>query len=66
MSNRRYGALQVGVTNDIVRRAWEHREGVLPGFTRRYGLHDLVRAEPHLAVLDPGDENAVDMVAWPA
>jgi hypothetical protein len=44
----------------------EHREGVLPGFTRRYGLHDLVRAEPQLAVLDPGDENAVDMVARPA
>ena len=32
MSNKRYGTLYVGVTNDIVRRAWEHREGVLPGF----------------------------------
>ena len=42
MSNKRYGTIYVGVTNDVVRRAWEHREGVMPGFTRRYGLKLLV------------------------
>jgi putative endonuclease len=45
MANRRYGTLYVGVTNDIVRRAWEHREGLLPGFTKKYGLTILVHIE---------------------
>jgi putative endonuclease len=42
MTNRRNGILYVGVTNDIVRRAWEHRESILEGFTKRYGLKRLV------------------------
>ncbi len=37
-TNRRYGTLYVGVTANLPRRAWEHREGVAEGFTRRYGL----------------------------
>ena len=52
MSNKRYGTLYVGVTNDVVRRAWEHREGVLPGFTSRYGLHDLVWYEEHASIVE--------------
>ena len=47
MSNRRTGTLYVGVTNDIVRRAYEHRTATLPGFTKRYGLHRLVWLEWH-------------------
>ncbi len=38
--------LYVGVTNDLVRRMWEHRTGQLPGFTRRYGVNRLVYFEP--------------------
>ena len=37
--------LYVGVTRDLVRRVWEHREAVLPGFTRRYGIKHLVYYE---------------------
>jgi len=37
--------LYVGVTNDLVRRTWEHRTGAVPGFTRRYGIHRLVYFE---------------------
>jgi putative endonuclease len=37
--------LYVGVTNDLVRRVWEHREGVVPGFTKRYGIKRLVYFE---------------------
>ena len=37
--------LYVGVTNDLARRAWEHRTGALPGFTSRYGIHRLVYFE---------------------
>ncbi len=47
MTNRPNGTLYVGVTSALVRRAWEHREGVAPGFTKRYGLKRLVYAERH-------------------
>ena len=52
MSNKRYGTIYVGVTSDLVRRAWEHREGVLPGFTSRYGLKSLVWYEEHPLIID--------------
>ena len=45
MTNRPNGTLYVGVTSDLARRAWEHREGIAEGFTKRYGLKRLVYAE---------------------
>jgi putative endonuclease len=42
--------IYVGVTNDLVRRVWEHRSGVVAGFTRRYGVDRLVYYE---ASVDP-------------
>jgi putative endonuclease len=47
MTNRPNGTLYVGVTSDLPRRIWEHREGVVDGFTRRYKLKRLVFAERH-------------------
>jgi len=47
MTNKPNGTLYVGVTNDLARRAWEHREGVADGFTKRYGLKRLVYYECH-------------------
>ncbi len=47
MTNAPNGALYVGVTSDIARRAWEHRQGVVDGFTKRYGLKRLVYMERH-------------------
>ena len=47
MTNRPNGTLYLGVTSDIVRRAWEHREGLVEGFTKRYRLTCLVYAERH-------------------
>ncbi len=47
MTSRPNGTLYVGVTSDIARRAWEHREGAVEGFTKRYGLKQLVFAEHH-------------------
>jgi putative endonuclease len=47
MTNRPNGTLYIGVTNDLARRVWEHREGVVAGFTKRYGLKRLVYAEHH-------------------
>ena len=37
--------LYIGVTNDIERRAWEHKTGMLEGFTKRYNIHKLVYYE---------------------
>ncbi len=47
MTNRPNGTLYLGVTNDIARRAYEHREGLGGGFTKRYGLKRLVWYEAH-------------------
>jgi putative endonuclease len=52
MTNRRNGTLYIGVTNDVARRAWEHREGLVDGFTKRYGLKRLVHAEHHDDIRD--------------
>jgi putative endonuclease len=47
MTNRPNGTLYTGVTGDLAKRVWEHREGVAEGFTKRYGLKRLVFAERH-------------------
>ena len=47
MTNRPNGTLYLGVTSDIARRAWEHREGLVEGFTKRYDLTRLVYVERH-------------------
>jgi putative endonuclease len=47
MMNRPFGTLYVGVTNDLARRAWEHRTGAGGSFTRRYRLGMLVYSEWH-------------------
>ena len=47
LASRPYGTLYVGVTNDLVRRAWEHRNGVVEGFTKEHEVHRLVWYEVH-------------------
>ena len=47
MTNRRNGTLYVGGTSDLVRRCHEHRSGFLRGFTKQYGLKQLVYFEQH-------------------
>ena len=52
LTNRPYGTLYVGITNDLARRAWEHRSDVVPGFSREHGLHRLVWYEVHSTAID--------------
>jgi putative endonuclease len=47
MTNRPNGTLYTGVTSDMLRRAFEHRNGLIKGFTKRYGLKRLVWFEFH-------------------
>jgi putative endonuclease len=47
LTNKYDGVLYIGVTSDLLKRIWEHREGVVAGFTRRYGLKMLVYFEWH-------------------
>jgi len=47
LASRRNGTLYVGMTDDLVRRVWEHRIGAVPGFTRKYGVKMLIWYEQH-------------------
>ena len=47
LASKRNGTLYVGVTSDLSRRVWEHRNDVIEGFTRHYGVHRLVYYEFH-------------------
>ncbi len=47
MASARNGKLYTGVTSNLPQRAYQHREGVLPGFTRQYHCHRLVFYEYH-------------------
>ncbi len=47
LPSRRNGTLYVGVTSDLVKRAWQHRDDAVEGFSRRYGVHLLVHFEQH-------------------
>jgi putative endonuclease len=47
LASERNGTLYVGVTSDLIRRVWEHREGAVPGFTSKYGVKSLVWFEQH-------------------
>jgi putative endonuclease len=47
VASQRNGTLYTGSTDDIVKRVWEHREKVRPGFTAKYGVWMLVWYEPH-------------------
>jgi putative endonuclease len=47
MTNKPNGILYAGVTSNLPRRAFEHREGLIAGFTKRYGLKRLVYCEQY-------------------
>jgi putative endonuclease len=45
LASRRNGTLHIGVTSNLVRRIWEHREGLVDAFTKKYGVKKLVHFE---------------------
>jgi len=52
LASRRNGTLYVGVTNDLARRITEHKEKLVPGFTKNYGVDILVWYEPYSDIQD--------------
>ncbi len=47
ITNKRNGTLYIGVTSDLKKRVWEHKEGIVEGFSKRYDLKMLVWYEVH-------------------
>jgi putative endonuclease len=45
LASKKNGTLYIGVTNDLLRRTYEHRNGLIEGFTKKYGVHRLVYFE---------------------
>ena len=64
MANRPNGALYLGVTNDLARRVWEHRNGHGSRFVKRYYIKRLVYAERHEDIRD-AIQRETSLKRWP-
>ena len=47
LASKPNGTLYIGVTSDLLKRVWQHKNDLVEGFTRRYGVHALVWYESH-------------------
>ena len=50
LANQIRGTLYVGVTSNLIKRIWEHKQDAVAGFTRKYRIHDLVWHEQHVTM----------------
>lgn len=57
------GTLYIGVTADLIQRIWEHKQNVVPGFTRRYGVRRLVYFELWESIID-ATERETQLKNW--
>ena len=51
LASKRYGTLYIGVTSDLIRRIWQHKEGFVEGFTKTHQVTQLVWYEVHDDIL---------------
>ncbi|WP_373501890.1 GIY-YIG nuclease family protein [Desulfococcus sp.] len=47
LASQRNGTLYTGVTSDLIKRVWEHKNDLIEGFTKKYGIHRLLYFEQH-------------------
>ena len=52
LANKKKGVLYAGVTSNLVKRIWEHKQHLADGFTKKYHLHKLVYFELHEDMLE--------------
>ncbi len=50
LCSKRNGTLYIGVTSNIIKRVYEHKNGLVEGFTKKYGVHKLVWYEIHESI----------------
>jgi putative endonuclease len=63
MASAKNGTLYIGVTPDLLKRVYEHREGLVDGFTKKYGVKTLVYYEEHGDIRD-AIEREKRLKAW--
>ena len=63
LASKRNGALYVGVTSDLPQRVWLHKNGAYDGFTKKYGVRNLVWREFH-ATMDEAIEREKALKKW--
>jgi putative endonuclease len=51
LASSRNGTLYIGTTSDLITRVWQHKQGLIAGFTQRYDVHRLVYFELHSEML---------------
>jgi putative endonuclease len=52
LASKKNGTLYIGVTSDLVKRVYEHKQNLIDGFTKEYNVHSLVYYEPNKEVED--------------
>ncbi|MBN1485425.1 MAG: GIY-YIG nuclease family protein [Chloroflexia bacterium] len=52
LASKRNGTLYIGVTSDLVKRVWQHKNDVIGGFTKEYGVYTLVYYELHSSMAE--------------
>ena len=57
LANKRNGTLYVGISSDLIKRVWEHKNKDVPGFTAQYDVDKLVYYEQHSDIIEPSFRN---------
>ena len=52
LASQRNGTLYIGVTSDLIQRVWQHKQSLIPGFTKKYHVHQLVYYEVYDDIRD--------------
>jgi putative endonuclease len=63
LASARNGTLYTGVTSDLIKRVWEHKNDLVEGFTKRYSVHTLVWFEAHTE-MEPAIAREKTIKSW--